>query len=191
MAEDVLQRRERGIEAQWARQRDEELIQKLRERGRLDEISRLLARKLRIEDPALRRRILDLGMTHETGPALFVAPLIQVAWADGKVTDRERDAILGMAAVRGVAPGSPSHARILEWLLKPPPQALFDAAVEVLRVGISVLPGAEREERIAAYVDSYRRVAAASRSGIRRALGIGGTAPEEAVIGKVAAALRA
>ncbi len=40
MTDDILHDRGRAIEAQWARQRDEELIQKLRERAKLEEISR-------------------------------------------------------------------------------------------------------------------------------------------------------
>lgn len=120
MTLDLLKERERGIEAQWAREHDEELIRKLRERAKLQEISALLARKLRVEDPVLRQRVLDLGITHETGPALFLVPLVQVAWFDGKVSRKEREAILGMAAIRGVAPGSPVHAILLEWFAKAP-----------------------------------------------------------------------
>lgn len=192
MTRDIFQERERGIEAQWARQHDEELIRKLRERAKVEEISALLARKLRLQDPALRQRILDLGITHETGPALFFAPLVQVAWADGAATDRERDTILGMAAIRGVAPGGPVHAQLREWLRKPPNQAVFDVAVEVMRLGISVLPAAEREERIAAWIESFRRVAEASGGGLRRALGVrhAVSAEEESVIAKITAALR-
>jgi hypothetical protein len=190
MTFDVLRERERGIEAQWARQHDEELIRKLRERAKVDEIARLLARKLRVEDPALRQRLLDLGFTHETGPALFVAPLVQLAWADGKVTGRERDTILGMAAMRGIAPGSPVHALLLEWFRKPPPDGVYGAALEVIRVGISVLPAAERELRVKAYAESFRRVAETSVSGIRRVLGKGGVPPEEdALIDRMTAAL--
>jgi hypothetical protein len=192
MTRDVLQERERGIEAQWARQHDEELIQKLRERAKLREISDVLAKKLRVEDPVLRQRILDLGFTRETGPGLFLVPLVQVAWADGEVTDREKETILGMAAIRGVAPGSPVHTQLLEWFHKPPSDALCDVAAEVIRVGISVLPEPERENRVAAFVETFRRVAEASGGGLRRALGMGHavSAEEEAVIAKITAVLR-
>ena len=191
MTLDLLKERERGIEAQWAREHDEELIRKLRERAKLQEISALLARKLRVEDPVLRQRVLDLGITHETGPALFLVPLVQVAWFDGKVSRKEREAILGMAAIRGVAPGSPVHAILLEWFAKAPGEKLYEAALDVIRVGISVLPTEEREQRIAAYAESFRRVAETSGSGIRRALGQNAVPPAlEALIGRMVAALR-
>jgi hypothetical protein len=191
MTIDLLKERERGIEAQWAREHDEELIRKLRERAKLQEISALLARKLRVEDPALRQRVLDLGITHETGPALFLAPLVQVAWSDGKITQREREAILGMAAIRGVAPGSPVHGILLDWFKKAPGEKLYEAALDVIRMGISVLPPEEREQRVAAYAESFRRVAETSGSGIRRALGRNPVSPAlEALIERMVAALR-
>ncbi len=192
MTDDILHERGRAIEAQWARQRDEELLKKLRERARLDEIARALARKLRVDDPALRQRLLDLGLTHETGPALFLVPLVAVAWADGKVGDGERDAILGMAAARGVEPATPVHDQVLEWLLRPPPRDLVDAALEVLRAGISVLPDAERAQRVEAYAESFRKVAEASGGGLGRVIGLAsGISPEEeAVIERMVAALR-
>jgi hypothetical protein len=192
MALDLLKERERGIEAQWARRHDEELIQKLRERAKVREISEVLAKKLRVDDPALRQRILDLGVTRETGPALFFAPLVQIAWADGKVSDRERDTIMDMAAIRGVVPGSPAHAQILEWLRKSPAKELFDAAVEVIRVGISVLPGEEREQRVQVYAQTFRRVAEASGGKIGYLLGLPGSvsASEKTVIEAIVAALR-
>jgi len=192
MTLDLLKARERGIEAQWAREQDEELIQKLRERAKIREISDVLAKKLRVTDPALRQRVLDLGVTRETGPALFFAPLIQVAWADGKVSDRERDTILDMAAIRGVVPGGPVHAQILEWLGKPPAKELFDTALEVIRVGISVLPAEEREQRVAAYAETFRRVAEASGGKLGYLLGRTGaaSADELALIETIVATLR-
>lgn len=192
MTDNILHERGRAIEAQWARQRDEELIKKLRERAKLEEVSRALARKLRVDDPALRQRLIDLGVTHDTGPALFLAPLVQIAWADGDVTERERETILGMAAARGSGPGSPAHTQVVEWLKKQPATALYDSAVEVIKVGISVLPPEEREQRVDAYADSFRRVAEASGGGLGRVLGLASaiSPEEEALIARITTTLR-
>ncbi|MEO8054844.1 MAG: hypothetical protein ABI768_06815 [Acidobacteriota bacterium] len=192
MTDNILHERGRAIEAQWARLRDEELIKKLRERAKLEEVSSALARKLRVDDPALRQRLIDLGVTHDTGPALFLAPLVQIAWADGDVTERERETILGMAAARGAGPGSPVHTQVVEWLKKQPATALYDSAVEVIKVGISVLPPEEREQRVDAYADSFRRVAEASGGGLGRVLGLASaiSPEEEALIARITATLR-
>lgn len=192
MASDILRERGQAMEAQWARQRDEELLKKLRERAKLEEISSAIARKLRVDDPALRQRIIDLGITHDTGPALFLAPLVQIAWVDGELTERERETILGLAAARGTEAGSPAHTQILEWMKKQPPTALYDAAVEVIKVGISVLPEEERKQRVDTYADSFRRVAEASGGGLGRVFGRANaiSPEEEGLIARITATLR-
>ncbi len=116
---------------------------------------------------------------------------MRVAWANGVVSRRERESILDAAAARGVAPGSPAHALLLDWLAKPPPEELCDAALDVLRVGISVLPPEEREQRVRDYAASFRSVARTSTSGIREAIG-GRDVPREVdeLIERMAAALR-
>ena len=45
------------------------LIEKLRERGKVEEIVEALAVKLQIDDPTLLRRIMALGVTLDTGAA--------------------------------------------------------------------------------------------------------------------------
>jgi F-type H+-transporting ATPase subunit b len=41
-----------------------------------------------VDNPDLLQRVRDVGVTLETAAALFVAPLVQVAWADGSVASR-------------------------------------------------------------------------------------------------------
>src|SRR5262249_55036504 len=110
---DIFKERERAEEEVFFRDRDARLIEKLRENARLDEIVALLAEKLQVENPELLRRVMALGINRDTGSALLLAPLVQVAWAEGKVTDRERETILRLAAARGVEAGSPAHAQLV------------------------------------------------------------------------------
>ena len=55
-----------------------------------------------IEDPALVERLIELGLTTETVAALSLTPLVEVAWADGKVDPHERKAVLDAAAQYGL-----------------------------------------------------------------------------------------
>ena len=55
-----------------------------------------------IEDPALVERLIELGLTTETVAALSLTPLVEVAWADGKVDPHEREAVLDAAAQYGL-----------------------------------------------------------------------------------------
>jgi len=172
MKRDLLEERERGMEADYFRKQDAKLIEKIRDRARLQEIAQALAEKLQVDDPALLQRIADLGLTRETGAAILVVPLVQVAWADGDVTERERERVLEIAAERGVAAGTPPHDQLLAWLRQRPPVELFDTAMAALKAGYAVLPAAERSERIRELLEACKRVAEASGGGLAKLLGL-------------------
>lgn len=191
MTKDPFKERERGLEEDFFRKSDAKLIEKMREKARLDEVVAELAKVLQVENPELLRRVMDLGINMSTGPALVLAPLVQVAWAEGKVTDKERETVLRLAAGRGVEKGSPAEARLLAWLDRRPDDAIFQAAIEVIKAGISHLPSNEREERIGEIVQACRQVSEAS-GGLAKALGVGSgvSSEERSVLEVVTAALR-
>ena len=191
MDKDIFKDRERSLEEEYFRTHDAKLIEKLRERGKVEEIAEALAVKLQIDDPALLRRIMALGVTLDTGAAFLLAPLVQVAWAEGGVTDREREKVLRIATERGIDPSSPAHAQLQEWLRTRPADAIFATAVEAIKTGLSVLTPAERADRIKRIVDACREVASAS-GGLGRLLGLGTgvSSEEESILDAMAATLR-
>jgi hypothetical protein len=190
MAKDLFKDRERASEEEYARRRDAELIEKMRAKARLDEVAAELAKVLQVENPGLVQRVIDLGIPRGTGAAFLLAPLVQVAWAEGKVTDKERETILRLAASRGVEKGSASEAQLLAWLDKRPSDAMFTTAIEVIKAGLSHLTPAEREDRIEMIVRACREVSEAS-GGLAKALGGSGVSSEErSVLDIVATALR-
>ena len=159
---DLLKERDRSFEAAYFNKRDANLIQKIRERAQLPEVAAALAEKLQVDAPELIQRAVALGLTRETGVALLVAPLVQVAWADGEVSDHERTVILELAAERGVVAGTPAHDQLVAWLRKSPDPDLYDTAIDVLNAGFAVLPPAEHDDRVRALLEACERVAAAS-----------------------------
>jgi hypothetical protein len=191
MAKDLFKDRERASEEEYARRRDAELIEKMRAKARLDEVAAELAKTLQVENPELLRRVIDLGIPRGTGAALLLAPLVQVAWAEGKVTDKERETVRRLAASRGVEKDSPSGVQLLEWLEKRPSDSLFATAIEVIKAGLSHLTPQEREERIEAIAQACREVSEAS-GGLAKALGVGSgvSSEERSVLDIVATALR-
>jgi hypothetical protein len=191
VTKDSFKDRERAEEEAFFRGRDAKLIEKLRENAKLEEIVALMAENLQVQNPELLRRVTALGINQSTGPAFLLAPLVQVAWAEGTVTDRERETVLRLAGARGVEDGSPAQAQLLEWLRNRPANAVFDTALEVIKAGLATLPPDEREERIARIVNACREVSEAS-GGLAKALGVGsGVSTEErSVLDVVTAALR-
>jgi hypothetical protein len=180
---DIFKDRERGFEADYFRKQDEKLLQKMRERADLQDVAQALAEKLQIDDRELLRRVIDLGLTRGTGAAILLAPLVQVAWAEGRVTEREREVIFEVAASRGVEAGSPPREKLEEWLRVRPKDELFETAMEVMKAGLALLTREEREERIRGIAQGCHRVAAASGGGLAKVLGFDtGVSGSEAVV---------
>ncbi len=79
-----------------------------------------------IEDPAVLDRLLRLGLSTETVAALSLMPLIEVAWADGRVDKKERAAVLAAAEQYGLEPGDVSHLLLEGRLSERPGSDLLD-----------------------------------------------------------------
>ena len=180
---DIFKARERGFEADYFRKQDDKLLSKLRERAALSEVAQALAEKLQVENAELLRHIAELGITRDTGAAVLLAPLVQVAWAEGQVSEAERQMVLSLATSRGMLPGSPAYAQLEAWLKKRPSDDLFATALEAMKDGLAVLPEAERDERIKGIVEAAHRVAEASGGGLLRLLGLAdGVSHDEVVV---------
>jgi hypothetical protein len=182
MQDRIFGERQKALEGAYFREQDAKLVEHLRQKARLDDIAVALGEKLQVDDPDLLLKVKDLGVTLATAPALFFAPMVQVAWAEGKVSKGEREAVLRIARRRGVEADSSAYAQLEEWLRSRPSHALFEVALEVLKFGYAVLPAAEREERMADIVHACHEVAEASSPALARLLRlVGGVSPEEAV----------
>jgi hypothetical protein len=126
---------------------------------------------------ALRRA----GYSSDTIGVLAVAPLIEVAWADGHVTPGERLSILEQAVACGID-GGPAYQWVLDLLARQPSQRFFTTSRGAMRVGLSAAPPEERRSaarRLAAVCVAIatasrsaagRRIAAWERGAIRRIL---------------------
>jgi hypothetical protein len=151
--------REQAEENVYFAQRDARLIERLRARAKLGDIAAALADKLHVDNPDLLQRIVNLGVTSETAAAFLVAPLIDVAWADGHVGPAEYNAVMTLAAERGVAHDSTDMNQIKKWLEHRPPRDLVEAAIDAVKVGLSVLPADERHRRIEQVIHACEAVA--------------------------------
>lgn len=173
MEKGFLGDREKAMEADYFRKENERLLEKLRQGAKLDDIAKALGEKLQVDNQELLARIRGLDLTREAAPALFLTPLVQVAWAEGSVGNREREAVLRLARERDVEEGSPTYLQLVEWLKVRPSDAVFDVGLEVIKYGLAVLPPREMEERIVRLIDACHEVAAASGTELARLLGLG------------------
>jgi uncharacterized tellurite resistance protein B-like protein len=79
-----------------------------------------------IEDPTVLERLLRLGLSTETVAALSLTPLIEVAWADGKVDKKERAAVLAAAEQYGLERSDISYLLLEGRLAERPAPELLD-----------------------------------------------------------------
>jgi hypothetical protein len=87
----------------------------------------------RITPDEILRRIHASGFTEETAVLLHLVPLIQVAWADGVVTPRERERVLRAAHLRGVDDRDPAFPTLERWLTDQPADDFYHHALEAIR----------------------------------------------------------
>jgi tellurite resistance protein len=71
--------------------------------------------------------LVELDVAPDLVASLALVPLVEVAWADGHVDPRERDAILAGAVKTGVARKSVDYTLLEEWLKHRPPAKLMKA----------------------------------------------------------------
>ena len=108
--------------------------QRQRHRASAEAEQRLIARAIGVEgDDDVVLDALVAGYTSDTIVLLELAPPVQVAWADGVVSRRERELLMKIAAREHVTQNGPACVQLDLWLLSPPPAHLFVASLQVIK----------------------------------------------------------
>lgn len=188
MAErDGLTDQARKREEDYFRKRDRELIEKMRQAAAEEQARRDLEAKTGLRDPELLRDLQELGFTPETIGLLPLVPIVEVAWAEGGVSDAERRLILDVARARGIGEGSVADGQLRGWLDRRPAADVFTRATRLIRAMLDQPSQAATELDSEALIKYCENIAAAS-GGI---LGIGRISAEErTTLAKIAQALK-
>lgn len=180
MADNSLKDRGRGLEEEFFRKQDAKLLEQLRQRKAQEDARAALAQASGIKNPAVLDKLAALGLNAETVAALSLVPLVEVAWADGKLDDKERTAVLEGASRSGVTAGTPAHGLLAGWLQQKPEARLLTTWTHLVEGLRGSMTAAEVESLKTSLLDTARAVASAS-GGI---LGLGSkvSGPEERVL---------
>jgi hypothetical protein len=181
---DAFKERGRALEEDYFRRKEQELIAKMREKAAAETARAELGAKTGVADPQLLQDLQELGYTAETISLLHVVPLVQMTWADGHVSMRERDLIIEAARARGIESGSAADQMLAGWLAKRPSDELFTTA---LRAISAMMASRSETERAASEKDlvSYLSSIASASGGV---LGFGAVSEQErAVLERVTA----
>jgi len=115
-----------------------------------------------ITDEAVLRRLAGLGIRADTLAALTLIPLIEVAWADGKMDAKEREAVLSGAESTGIERESPSHGLLRIWIEDQPAPDLVDAWREFIGTLCREFSDEQRTHLERNILDRARKVAEAA-----------------------------
>jgi tellurite resistance protein len=183
MEANPLGRRGIALEESYFLQIEAEKLQRLRKERAREKLRAEIGMMLGIEDVAMVDRLIDLGINRDTIAAVEVLPLVDVAWADGGVDDKERSRVLEIAAQLGLQTDTPAHALLGAWLARRPGPELFEAWHRVAPRRWNLRTGAARARLV---LEGAHEVAMAS-GGL---LGFGGiSGSERAVIERISRAL--
>jgi hypothetical protein len=185
---DILADRKNALEGEYFRKKEQELIEKLKQRAKAATEREGLAEAAGVSNEQILEAFREMGFDRETVALLHFIPLLEVAWSDGSVSPKERAGILEMARARGITEGSPAHGKLLGWLGNRPDPVLLERAKTVLRDLLALMTDDKRQSAARDLVAALEAVAAAS-GGI---LGLGArtSAEERAVIERVAAEIQ-
>jgi hypothetical protein len=183
---DAFADRARGLEEEYARKRDAELIAKLRLRAATEAEQERLGAQVGTADEEILQELRDLGYTPDTVSLLQLVPLIETAWSGGRVTEPEHAVVVQAARTRGVETGSPADQQLLKWLSSRPSDRFFERTLRALRAVLESRPEAERETGVRDLLALCTSVAQAS-GGV---FGIGAiSADERKVLARITSAL--
>jgi hypothetical protein len=165
-----LGERGKSLEEDYFRKRDRELLEKMRQASAAEEARRELSAKTGLQDPELLKELDALGFTPETVPLLFFVPLVQMAWAEGGVSDAERALIVRLARARGVEEGGAADRQLAAWLASAPAPSVVAGAQRLIRAMLDSGGGAPAIMSADELVKHLEEIAAASGGlfGLRR-----------------------
>ncbi len=120
MSGDAFDKRRQALEEEFFKKHNRKLADKLRETIEQKQTREELEQLTGIQDPAVLDTLMALHVDKSTFAAFGLYPLVEVAWADGKVDDKERAAFIAVAAEFGITPGTFAHTTLEEFLRQTP-----------------------------------------------------------------------
>jgi hypothetical protein len=126
MTKEFLGNRKKALEESFFARENAKLLERLKVEKDTHETREALARISGIESDEILEKLCALGVTADTWTAISIAPLVEVAWADGKISEAEHQAVLSSAKANGIASESPGYRLLESWLAHRPDGRLLE-----------------------------------------------------------------
>ena len=119
---DALEERRTGFEEGYFRDKDARLVAKLKTVFDAKHTKEELRKATGVTDEAALDRLVTVIDRKELLTAFKLYPLVEIAWADGKVEPKEAEAVERIAVEAGVPRDSPAFDRLRDWIRNGPTQ---------------------------------------------------------------------
>ncbi|MCC6427548.1 MAG: hypothetical protein IT435_12090 [Phycisphaerales bacterium] len=122
MSRDAFAERGQSFEEGYFRQKDAEMVDKLRKVFEANRDREELRKTAGIQSEEVLDRLIKLSVRGEMLGAFKLFPLVEIAWADGKVEKDEAEAVVAAAIKQGMPAQGEAIARLRQWLSDGPTQ---------------------------------------------------------------------
>jgi len=159
---DAFGDRRKSLEEAFFKDKDKQLMEKMRRELSVLEDKKKLAHVSGIVEERVLDNLVKAGVTAETLMAVTLIPMVEVAWVDGSVTPEERDAVLNAAAAQGVKPDTATYEILKTWLQARPDKHIITAWKDYVREAVRLMPKETAAEFKRNMIDRATRVAEAA-----------------------------
>ncbi len=154
--------RQKALEDAFFKDQEKKQLAALRAEQDKREAKELMREASGIADDAVLDKLIELELHAESVCAMTMVPLVRVAWADGSVQDKEREAILKAADNKGIASGSPAFELLESWLTHQPGPDLASAWTDYIGALSAQLTDGQRSALSGMIAQRARAVAEAA-----------------------------
>lgn len=162
MDKEFLGDRRKALEESFFAKENERLRQALKDKQEVKARKDALAEVSGITDDEVLSHLDALGIECDTLAALSLVPLVEVAWADGDLDDKERATILDAAHDVGIYEASAAWALLRNWLAVEPGFEILSAWNEYVTALCRTMDQEKKEKFKQSLMGRSRAVAEAS-----------------------------
>jgi hypothetical protein len=160
--EQFLESQGKNLEDQFFLKEDQKLLDKLRQLKKMQESKESLEKVSGIQNDQILETLVSLNIRPETLGPLSLIPLLEVAWADESLDEKEKKAVISAVKQTGRAKNPEDQALLEQWLERRPEPGLLKAWIHYIKGLCEKLTPDERRELKEELMPHTRSIAEAS-----------------------------